>query len=100
MCDGVNVAHVISLLHRPVYTYPQVDRLLGLTSGTARRWINGLPARSADLRADHPPGVAEYDVGHVGRIHRSQVAGLKRSSVVMVASLSSGAERQTRVPVG
>ncbi|MGH3720704.1 MAG: DUF433 domain-containing protein [Pseudonocardiaceae bacterium] len=31
----------ISLLHRPVYTYPQVDRLLGLTSGTARRWING-----------------------------------------------------------
>jgi predicted transcriptional regulator len=23
------------------YTYSQVDRLLGLTSGTARRWING-----------------------------------------------------------
>ncbi|MGH3928412.1 MAG: hypothetical protein ACRDTF_00365 [Pseudonocardiaceae bacterium] len=35
------MAPVISLLHRPVYTYPQVDRLLGLTSGTARRWING-----------------------------------------------------------
>jgi len=32
---------VISLLHRPIYTYSQVDRLLGLTSGTARRWING-----------------------------------------------------------
>lgn len=32
---------MISLLHQPVYTYPQVDRLLGLTSGTARRWING-----------------------------------------------------------
>lgn len=41
MCDGVTVPQVISLLHRPVYTYPQVDRLLGLTSGTARRWING-----------------------------------------------------------
>ena len=37
----MNVAQVISLLHRPVYTYPQVDRLLRLTSGTARRWING-----------------------------------------------------------
>ena len=37
----MNVAQVISLLHRPVYTYPQGDRLLGLTSGTARRWING-----------------------------------------------------------
>lgn len=41
MCDCVKVAQVISLLRRPVYTYPQVDRLLGLTSGTARRWING-----------------------------------------------------------
>ncbi|MGH3823485.1 MAG: hypothetical protein ACRDRA_11750 [Pseudonocardiaceae bacterium] len=35
------MAQVISLLHRPVYTDPQVDRLLGVTSGTARRWING-----------------------------------------------------------
>jgi hypothetical protein len=41
VCDRVKVAEVISLLRRPVYTYSQVDRLLGLTSGTARRWING-----------------------------------------------------------
>lgn len=41
VCKGMKVAQVISLLNRPVYTYPQVDRLLGLTSGTARRWING-----------------------------------------------------------
>jgi hypothetical protein len=41
VCDCVKMAQVISLLHRPVYTYSQVDRLLGLTSGTARRWING-----------------------------------------------------------
>lgn len=32
---------VVSLLDRPVYTYPQVDRLLGLTKGTATRWLNG-----------------------------------------------------------
>lgn len=32
---------VVSLLERPVYTYPQVDRLLGLTKGTANRWLNG-----------------------------------------------------------
>lgn len=25
----------------PTYTYPQVDKLLTLSSGTARRWING-----------------------------------------------------------
>lgn len=32
---------VVSLLQRPVYTYPQVDRVLGLTDGTALRWLNG-----------------------------------------------------------
>ena len=34
-------AQVISLLDRPTYTYPQVDRLLGLSKGTANRWLNG-----------------------------------------------------------
>lgn len=32
---------VSNLLDRPVYGLAQVDRLLGLTSGTARRWIDG-----------------------------------------------------------
>ncbi len=32
---------VASLLDRPVYTFPEVDRLLELHSGTARRWIDG-----------------------------------------------------------
>lgn len=30
-----------SLLDRPSYLYWEVDRLIGLPSGTARRWING-----------------------------------------------------------
>jgi len=34
-------AQVISLLDRPTYTYPQVDRLLELSKGTANRWLNG-----------------------------------------------------------
>jgi uncharacterized protein (DUF433 family) len=29
------------LLDRPVYGFGQVDRILGLSSGTARRWIDG-----------------------------------------------------------
>lgn len=37
----MSMDQVGSLLHRPIYTYPQVDRLLGLTTNTARRWING-----------------------------------------------------------
>lgn len=32
---------VVSLLDRPVYLFGEVDRLLGLDAGTARRWING-----------------------------------------------------------
>jgi uncharacterized protein (DUF433 family) len=32
---------VVSLLDRQVYLYAEVDRLVGLHSGTARRWING-----------------------------------------------------------
>jgi uncharacterized protein (DUF433 family) len=32
---------VVSLLDRPVYTYPQVDRVLRLTKGTTTRWLNG-----------------------------------------------------------
>ncbi|MER5645342.1 DUF433 domain-containing protein [Streptosporangium sp. NPDC002524] len=32
---------VVDLLERPTYTMTQVDRLLGLRPGTARRWIDG-----------------------------------------------------------
>lgn len=41
MCDCVQVGEVLSLLERPVYTYREVDRLLGLNPDTAKRWING-----------------------------------------------------------
>lgn len=34
-------SEVIELLAKPVYTVHQVDRLLGLPGGTARRWIDG-----------------------------------------------------------
>lgn len=32
---------MVTYLERPIYDFGQVDRLLGLTSGTARRWIDG-----------------------------------------------------------
>jgi uncharacterized protein (DUF433 family) len=34
-------ATMIDLMHRPVYGMAEVDGLCGLTSGTARRWIDG-----------------------------------------------------------
>jgi uncharacterized protein (DUF433 family) len=35
------MSKVVDLLSRPVYSHPQVDRVLGLHGGTARRWIDG-----------------------------------------------------------
>ena len=35
------MADVTSLLDREVYLYAEVDKLVGLAAGTARRWING-----------------------------------------------------------
>ena len=32
---------VLNLLDRDVYLYSEVDRIVGLRPGTARRWING-----------------------------------------------------------
>jgi uncharacterized protein (DUF433 family) len=40
-----------ALLDRPVYAIPQVDRLLGLKSGTSRRWIEGYSRGGKD----YPP---------------------------------------------
>src|SRR6476659_5612145 len=34
-------AAAANLLERPIYGMAQVDRLLGLSPGTARRWIDG-----------------------------------------------------------
>lgn len=40
-CKDGAVSNVIDLLPRPVYGLSQVDALLGLRPGTARRWIDG-----------------------------------------------------------
>ena len=35
------MGQVVSMLARPVYGYAEIDRLLRLTPGTAKRWIDG-----------------------------------------------------------
>jgi hypothetical protein len=37
------MSNVVDLLTRPVYSLPQVDRVLGLHVGTSRRWIEYAP---------------------------------------------------------
>ncbi len=45
----------LTYLERPVYGFPQVDDLLGLKGGTARRWIDGYERRGKG----YPPIVRE-----------------------------------------
>jgi len=50
---------LIDLLSRPVYGLGQVDRILGLHSGTARRWIDGYQRGGKA----YPPVVREQPTG-------------------------------------
>jgi uncharacterized protein (DUF433 family) len=50
---------VADLLERPVYAIPQVDELLGLKPGTARRWIEGYERG----RKSYPPVIREESTG-------------------------------------
>src|SRR3954466_2798918 len=41
-CDDRHaMGDVIDLLDRPVYGLPQIDRILSIPPGTAKRWIDG-----------------------------------------------------------
>jgi uncharacterized protein (DUF433 family) len=50
---------VVDLLSRPVYGVGQVDRILGLRPGTARRWIDGYQRSGKS----YPPVVREEPTG-------------------------------------
>jgi uncharacterized protein (DUF433 family) len=52
-------AQVVNLLSRPVYGLGQIDRLLGLQSGTARRWIDGYHRGGKT----YPPVIREHATG-------------------------------------
>src|SRR5271154_1713143 len=50
---------VVDLVNRPTYGLAQVDRLLGLPGGTARRWIDGYERAGKQ----YPPVVRESSTG-------------------------------------
>ncbi len=58
-CEDGSMNKVIDLLSRPVYGLSQVDALLGLRSGTARRWIDGYERAGRN----YPPVVREVSTG-------------------------------------
>lgn len=49
----------VDLLSRTVYVLPQVDRILGLHSGTAQRWIDGYRRGGKE----YPPVIREHSTG-------------------------------------
>jgi uncharacterized protein (DUF433 family) len=59
MIRGMNV--VVDLLERPTFTMSQVDRLIGLPSGTARRWIDGYTRKGRE----YEPVVRQRRTGEV-----------------------------------
>jgi uncharacterized protein (DUF433 family) len=58
-CEDGSMAKVIDLLSRPVYGLSQVDTLLSLPAGTARRWIDGY----CRAGRSYPPVVRELSTG-------------------------------------
>jgi hypothetical protein len=54
-----NHGDVVDLLERPTYSLVQVDRLLALHPGTARRWIEGYERRGKT----YPPVVRMLPTG-------------------------------------
>jgi uncharacterized protein (DUF433 family)/transposase len=55
----VGMGKVVDLVDRPTYGLAQVDRLLGLPAGTARRWIDGYERAGKQ----YPPVVRESSTG-------------------------------------
>lgn len=53
------MSRVTRLVDRPVYSMPQVDRILGLHGGTAKRWIDGYERGGKS----YPPVIREARTG-------------------------------------
>jgi uncharacterized protein (DUF433 family) len=53
------MVEVVDLLSRPVYGLGQIDRILGLRGGTAKRWIDGYRRGGRD----YPPVIREASTG-------------------------------------
>lgn len=69
LCSSAKMGRMtVSLLDRAIYSYADVDRLVGLRTGTARRWLEGYTRQGRDyapvLRPD-PTGSDEVTWGEM-----------------------------------
>jgi uncharacterized protein (DUF433 family) len=90
----------VVMLDRPVYGYGDVDRLLGLSSGTARRWIDGYKRRKEypPIVREAPTGVESVTWGEF--VETSLLAGYREAGlrIVRLRSIVQGLRRELGVP--
>jgi uncharacterized protein (DUF433 family) len=99
-----HMAETINLLERDVYGLGQVDRLLGLKGGTARRWIEGYTRG----QKTYPPVVREQPTGQElvswGEFVETRLLAEFRDAGVSIVRLRPAVERlrkqlDTRYPL-
>jgi uncharacterized protein (DUF433 family) len=92
-CHDELVNDVVDLLERPTYGLAQVDRVLGLTAGTARRWIDGYSRGGRS----YPPVVRETQTGSDvvtwGEFVEARLLAEFRDSGVTLAKMRPAVER-------
>jgi uncharacterized protein (DUF433 family) len=91
--------HVV-MLDRPVYGYGDVDKLLGLSSGTARRWIDGYKRRKeyAPIVREAPTGAELVTWGEF--VETSLLAGYRGAGlrIVRLRPIVQGLRQALGVP--
>lgn len=87
------MGQVTNLLDRAVYSFAQIDRVLGLRSGTASRWIDGYTRRGKD----YPPVVRVERTGNNiatwGELVECRLLSEFRDSGVPIRHLRPAVER-------
>lgn len=86
-------AGTVSLLDRPMYSYADVDRHLGLHSGTARRWLNGYRGAGTQYDPVLRAGPVSDDVVTWGEFVETRLLSEYRDRGVSLQRLRPAVER-------
>ncbi|MGH3500139.1 MAG: DUF433 domain-containing protein [Nocardioidaceae bacterium] len=83
----------VSLLEREIYSYGDVDRLVGLTPGTAKRWLNGYSRGGADYAPILREQPRSEDVVTWGEMVEARLLAEYRAKRVAVRHMRPAIER-------
>lgn len=90
----------LAILDRPTYGYADVDRLLGLSSGTARRWIDGYKRRKeyAPIVREASTGADTVTWGEY--VETSLLAGYREAGVriIRLRAIVQGLRKELGIP--